>query len=175
MQSSTPYMNMLVEADQISVLTNLSAFFFTFITLWGFVTLPGTYAELQMADIDNDSERHVVTFILKIPLLTAAIICCTIGLIGILVLWCMFHHNLIWVFNHLFVPGFFNGLTGFATTLAEVYGLRDGSWTKMDKIIGLATGIVLLTFGILTLWRYNNLKVMRDSHGIYHVLQQYFY
>ncbi|TFY82822.1 hypothetical protein EWM64_g1194 [Hericium alpestre] len=122
------YEGQLVEADKVSLSTNSLAFFFTFIMLWGFVTLPGTYAELQTAEIQNNSERRIVKIILQIPL-----------------------------------PGFFNGLTGLATTLAGVYGARSGLWTTTEQVAALATGIAMLVFGSLMIKRYYTLKKIRDA------------
>ena len=101
----TPYMVMSVQAIEAPRLDNLLAAVFSWITLAGFIVLPGTFTSLETSDrLGNSISGKLVQEAAKnIPLLAFGIICCILGTIGSCFLWQKWRKNYIWLMMHIFL------------------------------------------------------------------------
>jgi hypothetical protein len=66
--SRSQYMQMLLALDDIPMIYNLSASFFTWILLAGFILFPGTFTSLQTVDLGSGLGAALVNRIVNLPL-----------------------------------------------------------------------------------------------------------
>lgn len=101
----TPYMVMSVQANEIPMLHNIWAAFFAWITLAGYLVLPGTFTSVSRSEsLRNDATGRIVqTTIQNIPLVPFAVICFIVGITGSYLLWRKWKTNYIWLAAKLFV------------------------------------------------------------------------
>ena len=101
----TPYMIMSVQAIEAPMLHNLLAAVFSWITLAGFIVLPGTFTSLETPGrLGNSTGGKLVQNTVKnIPLLAIGIICCISGTVGSCFLWRKWRKNYIWLMMHIFL------------------------------------------------------------------------
>ncbi|KXN93188.1 hypothetical protein AN958_00112, partial [Leucoagaricus sp. SymC.cos] len=97
------YMQMLLALDDIPMIYNLSASFFTWILLAGFILFPGTFTSLQSANLGNGIPAALVNRIANLPLFVVAFICTGIGVFGMGYLWWKWMKNYIWLTNKIFL------------------------------------------------------------------------
>ncbi|KXN85969.1 hypothetical protein AN958_10640 [Leucoagaricus sp. SymC.cos] len=149
------YMQMLLALDDIPMIYNLSASFFTWILLAGFILFPGTFTSLQSANLGNGIPAALVNRIANLPLFVVAFICTGIGVFGMGYLWWKWMKNYIWLTNKIFLPGLMNSLAGIILTLANVYGVQNGEFTKTSIItismtggVGVVCGLLVLFYGV---------------------------
>ncbi|EKM77588.1 hypothetical protein AGABI1DRAFT_43048, partial [Agaricus bisporus var. burnettii JB137-S8] len=148
----TQYMNMLLELDDIPIVYNLAASFFTWILLAGFVLFPGTFTSLETLDLGDGFGAFLVNRIVNLPLFIVAFICTGIGIIGMIYLWWKCMQNYIWLVNKIFLPGFMNALAGVISTIVNVYGVQHGEFNTTSIITISVTAGTGLVLGIFTLW-----------------------
>jgi len=110
--SSTRYMNMHLELDEIPRLHNILAAVCTWILLAGFIVLPGTFTSFQNspqfkeANSDSDKgslEHNILHGISHMGLLWVAAICSISGALGSCVLWVRWRRNYVWLINRIFL------------------------------------------------------------------------
>ncbi|KAF5354131.1 hypothetical protein D9756_007107 [Leucocoprinus leucothites] len=140
--SRSQYMHMLLALDDIPMIYDLSASFFTWILLAGFILFPGTFTSLQTLNLGNGVGATVVDSIVNLPLFIVAFICTGIGVIGMGYLWWKWMKNYIWLTNKIFIPGLMNSLAGIISTLANVYGVQHGEFNTTSTITISVTGVV---------------------------------
>ncbi|KAJ7447084.1 hypothetical protein B0H11DRAFT_2290258 [Mycena galericulata] len=152
----TRYTNMLLAKDDIPVLHNLLANFFTWILLAGFVLFPGTFTSLQakpQTSSDNELggvEVAAVNVIKHLSLYVLAWVCTGFGAAGMSWLWYRWHENYIWLVKRIFMPGLMNSLAGVVSTLSSVFGAHDADFSVSGKSTLVATASLAGIFGVLT-------------------------
>lgn len=101
----TAYMVMSVQALEAPWLDNLLAAIFSWITLAGFIILPGTFTSLETSDrLGNTTGGKLVQDAVKnIPILVVGVGFCVLGTIGSLRLWQKWRQNYIWLMMHIFM------------------------------------------------------------------------
>lgn len=102
---SARYEQMVLEAYKIPHRYSIAAAVVSWILLAGFIIFPGTYTSLQESQILDGTEAGKVAarVIQNIPLMGLAITCCTIGSLGISVVWWLFRDNYVWLNDHIFL------------------------------------------------------------------------
>lgn len=103
----TPYMIMSLQANEIPTLDNIWAAFFSWVTLAGYIVLPGTFTSVSRSEsLQNIATgRLVQSAVQNIPLLPFAGICFIIGTAGSYFLWRKWEANYIWLVAKLFAYG----------------------------------------------------------------------
>ena len=98
-------MVMSVQALEAPWLDNLLAAIFSWITLAGFIILPGTFTSLETSDrLGNTTGGKLVQDAVKnIPILVVGVGFCVLGTIGSLRLWQKWRQNYIWLMMHIFM------------------------------------------------------------------------
>ena len=101
----TPYMVMVLEANEVPARINLLASLYLWLTLAGFVVFPGTFSSLQNSSklVNSEGGKFVQHTVENAPLLPLAFICCFIGIVGSCCLWWERRKNYIWAIAHVFL------------------------------------------------------------------------
>jgi hypothetical protein len=101
----TPYMVMSLQANEAPRLDNLLAAVYSWITLAGFIVLPGTFTSLGNSESLGDIKggKLVQDAVHNIPLLPLAGICCLVGTIGSCWLWWKWRKNYVWLVGRIFL------------------------------------------------------------------------
>ncbi|GLB41047.1 hypothetical protein LshimejAT787_0902620 [Lyophyllum shimeji] len=169
-QIETKYMNMLLALDDIPRLHNMLASFFTWILLAGFVLFPGTFTSLRNSQAGIGSSevgKHVLDAVAHVPLFVIAFLCCGIGAAGMCYLWWKWMYNYVWLVNKIFLPGFLNSLAGLISTIANIYGVQNGEFSRTGKITIIVTAVSTGICGFLTLyyslWKIRRVKRKHDQ------------
>ena len=101
----TPYMVMSVQAIEAPKLDNLLAAIFSWITLAGFIVLPGTFTSLETSNRLGSSTggKFVQDTVKNIPILVIGVVFCVLGTIGSCFLWQKWRKNYVWLMTHIFL------------------------------------------------------------------------
>jgi hypothetical protein len=101
----TPYMVMSVQANEASKLHNFLAAMYSWITLAGYIVLPGTFTSLTKSDSlhNSNSGKVVQKAVQNVPLLPLAGLCFLGGTIGSCYLWRKWWKNYIWLVGRIFL------------------------------------------------------------------------
>jgi hypothetical protein len=101
----TPYMVMSLQANEAPPPNNLLAAGFSWITLAGFVVLPGTFTSLENSGSLSDSKggQVVKDAIQNVSLLAIAGVFCFAGTVGSCWLWRKKRKNYVWLLARIFV------------------------------------------------------------------------
>ena len=101
----TPYMVMSLQANEAPRRDNIRAAVFSWITLAGFIVLPGTFTSLKNSESLEESEsgKAVQVAVQNIPLLPVAAIWCLVGIIGSSWLWRKWCKNYVWLVTKIFL------------------------------------------------------------------------
>jgi hypothetical protein len=101
----TQYMVMSVQANEAPRLDNLLAAIYSWITLAGFIVLPGTFTSLEKSESLGNSKggKVVQDAVHNIPLLPLAGVCCLVGTIGSCRLWWKWRKNYVWLVGRIFL------------------------------------------------------------------------
>ncbi|EXJ56212.1 uncharacterized protein A1O5_12668 [Cladophialophora psammophila CBS 110553] len=163
----TPYMVMSLQAIEAPKRDNLLAAVFSWITLAGFIFLPGTFTSLKNSDTlgESKSGQAVQGAVQNIPLLPLAGVCYLVGVIGSYCLWRRWRRNYIWLVGRIFLPGVSHSVVGLATMLINVYTAQDGYWSVTAKVNIIIIALYLGATSALTLL-YNNwlLEKIKTPH-----------
>jgi hypothetical protein len=94
-----------VQAIEAPKLDDPLAAVFSWITLAGFIVLPGTFTSLETSDRlgHSTSGKWVQDAVKNIPLLAFGIVCRVLGTIGSCFLWQKWRKNYIWLMMHIFL------------------------------------------------------------------------
>jgi len=167
-QMDTQYVNMLLALDDIPAVHNLSAGFFNWILLAGFILFPGTFASLRNLSATNGGQvpSSLINTVTQLPLYIVAWVCCGIGITGMIWLWWRWRKNYIWALNRIFLPGLLNSLAGLLSTIANIFGVQHGELSTTSKSTLIVTTASSGVFGILTLfyalWLVRRVKARHD-------------
>ena len=98
-------MVMSVQANQARKRYSISAGYFSWLTLAGYVVLPNTFTSLRNADgLDGTaSGRALQTAVQNVQLLPLAGLLCCIGTAGSCWLWWRWRRNYVWLISHIFL------------------------------------------------------------------------
>lgn len=111
----THYMDMLLSQDTIPRWHNISASFFQWVLLAGFLVLPATFNSISESDrVQTSSEagnlaaKAALAAVKNVPLLYVGAFCAGVGLLGKVWLWIAHFRNYVWLVNKIFmyVPHF---------------------------------------------------------------------
>jgi NADH:ubiquinone oxidoreductase subunit 2 (subunit N) len=99
----TPYMVMSLQANEGCRRDKILAAIFSYITLNGFIVLPGTFTSLEnLSSLSENKKGKVIqAAVQNIPLLPMAGICCFVGTMGSYWLWRKWRKNYIWLVAHI--------------------------------------------------------------------------
>ncbi|KAF2458846.1 hypothetical protein BDY21DRAFT_264132, partial [Lineolata rhizophorae] len=152
----TPYMLMVLEANEASGRDNALAAFFSWLTLAGYVVLPGTFTSLQNSQSLKDSEsgKRVQRTVNNLPLLPLACICCVTGIVGQLWVGWQWRKNYIWLVSRICWPGTLHSTIGLITTLISVYTTQGRHWS-VTAIFAITTIGVYMAANVGALAYYN--------------------
>lgn len=83
-ETPTPYMEMCTQANKVPSIYNILAALFSWLTLAGFVVLPGTFTSLKHSTTLNSSKggEIVQKTVQNAPLLPMVGVMCGIGIVG---------------------------------------------------------------------------------------------
>ena len=101
---SVRYSKMCVEANDIPKSSNWFTDLSSWLTLAGFVFLPGTFTSVSESQKVAETEvgRDVQKAVVNIPLLPLAGICCLLGSSGTIWMWWKWRDNYIWLTKRIF-------------------------------------------------------------------------
>jgi hypothetical protein len=93
------------EKREAPKLDNLFAAIFSWLTLAGFIVLPGTFTSLAKSESLGDSKGGIVVqdAVRNIPLLAVAVVCCLAGTIGSCWFWWKWRQNYVWLVARIFM------------------------------------------------------------------------
>jgi len=96
---------MSLQANEAPGSDNLLAAIYSWITLAGFIVLPGTFTSLENSGSLSDSKggQVVQDAIQNVSLLAVAGLCCFAGTVGSCWLWCKRRENYVWLLARIFV------------------------------------------------------------------------
>ena len=103
--SLTQYQRKVLEADAVKVGYNILAALYSWLLLAGFVVAPGTFTSLQKAGMLGkfDAGKLVPKAVQHMPSFWIAIVCCSVGMVGLLWLWWKLKDNYVWLATKLFL------------------------------------------------------------------------
>ena len=96
----TKYEIMVLDADKVHWVYNLTAGFSIWLLLAGFIVLPSTFRYLDKLDLDEEVTTAVHSLTQRMSIVAG--ILCSIGFGGTVWLWYKFRQNYVWVSAHLF-------------------------------------------------------------------------
>ncbi|KAJ3494116.1 hypothetical protein NLJ89_g10876 [Agrocybe chaxingu] len=164
----TQYVNMLLALDDIPLLHNVLAAFFSWILLAGFILFPGTFTSLQnlSATAGGQVPAELINAVTNIPLFVIAWVCCAVGASGMLWLWWRWRKNYLWALNKVFFPGLLNCLAGLLSTIVNIFGVQHGEIGTTSRstliVTTVSTGIFLILVGFYSLWLVRRVKARHD-------------
>jgi hypothetical protein len=101
----TAYTAMIVQTHEELTCYKLAAAFLNWLSLAGFVVLPGTFTSLSQAELVNESRagRDMQQAVENTPLVALSCLCCSISGAGIgYVIW-KCKHNPVWLADRIFM------------------------------------------------------------------------
>jgi hypothetical protein len=103
--TATPYMVQSAQANQAPAWDNIRAALFSWLTLAGYIVLPGTFTSLKTSQtLSTSNGGRVIQDTLKnTPLLAIAGLCCLFGTVGTSWLWYIWRGNAIWLVGNIFL------------------------------------------------------------------------
>jgi hypothetical protein len=103
--SVTPYMRMSLQADEISSKHNILAALFSWLTLAGYVVIPGTFTSLRDSETLGESKggKVVQNAVQNVSLPVLAGVLCGVGITGTCWLWLIYRYNYVWLLRHIFL------------------------------------------------------------------------
>ncbi|RMD43804.1 hypothetical protein DV735_g1302, partial [Chaetothyriales sp. CBS 134920] len=154
----TRYMEMLLRLDQAPRSHNIIAISSTWILLVGLILAPTTFTGSRDATTTGrDIANPVFAWI------SGA--CCTIGSLGCLVMWFRWRVNYIWLLSRIFHPVFLGAMAGLLSTLANVYAVQRGVWSRSAMVAACVAGGLAGFAGILSLlYDFWALERLRNIH-----------
>ncbi|KAG5982601.1 hypothetical protein E4U55_001668 [Claviceps digitariae] len=178
------YVQMLLDIDDIPILHSISASFFVWLLLAGFLVFPGTFTTIQKSIESKHFQQQqqqqppqwtdqttdlLLKSVKNIPLLVTAAVACGISVIGMTVLAMRHRDNYVWLLNKLIMPGVANCLAGLISTLVGVYSQQRGVWSVTAKVTAIVEGACLaVAGGLFLLFEQVLLKRVREHHGRYY-------
>jgi hypothetical protein len=101
------YDRMCKESNDVPLLHNMLASFFSWILLAGFIISPGTFTKLRTAatsETDGSTAGRVVqAAVQNVPLIYVALVCSLAGTGGMYWLWRKWSRNYEWLLTHIFL------------------------------------------------------------------------
>jgi hypothetical protein len=103
--TSTPYMKMFFQANAIPTRYNIFAALSSWLTLAGFIVVPGTFTSLRDSETlaNNRGGKVLQNTVQNLPLLPVAGVLCLCGTIGMCGLWWTFRRNYVWLIRQIFL------------------------------------------------------------------------
>ncbi|KAB5513528.1 hypothetical protein GE09DRAFT_630072 [Coniochaeta sp. 2T2.1] len=123
----TPYNEMIIEADRISLRANIIAWLCSWWIMAGFLIVPNAFISLKKSSIlqiEPGLARH-----LQVSLPIIAAVCFISGASGLSLLWRRYRHNYVWVSTRLLIPTFASASTCLFNILVSIYTAQDGYWS----------------------------------------------
>jgi hypothetical protein len=104
-ETPTPYMEMCTKANKVPSIYNILAALFSWLTLAGFVVLPGTFTSLKHSTTLSSSKggEIVQKTVQNVPLLPMAGVMCGIGIVGTCWLWKKWRKEYVWLTGQIFL------------------------------------------------------------------------
>ncbi|KIJ17992.1 hypothetical protein PAXINDRAFT_9079 [Paxillus involutus ATCC 200175] len=153
---------MLLALDKIASYWNILAAFFTWILLAGFVLFPGTFAAWGSS---SGTEQKIAGYVQQVPLYIIAWACTGIGAVGMLWLWWTWHKNYVWLVNRIFIPGLLNSLAGMLSTLANVYGAQQRTFSETSKSsLFITAGVAFVCAILFIIYHFILLEALKKQH-----------
>ncbi|KAI0292727.1 hypothetical protein BC826DRAFT_410326 [Russula brevipes] len=161
--AKTKYTDMVFE--NVPLFHSILATFFTWLVRAGLIVLPNTFTTLEAigdsatGEMELPAERNL-------PLLCVAYGCSGVGGIGMCILWWRWSHNYVWLLRNIFIPGVMSGVSGVISTVADIYGTENGSYSIASIAALAVTGACMVICGALSLlymfWKLRLVKVDHD-------------